>query len=55
MFLELSYFLFNAIYYFWSTIKDQAGYKKINNFWFKLCNRMIKLKIASLKKEWTPL
>ena len=35
MFQELSSFLFDTIYYSWSTIKGSRLLKKIYNFWFR--------------------
>ena len=63
MFQELRSFLFNTIYYSWSTIKDSRVLKKIITFdsgnylnmWMTFdvftCNRVIKLKIASKRTE----
>ena len=57
MFQELSSFLFNTIYYSWSTIKGSRYLKKIitlsNIWWF----HMLQDDQAedSLKKDWTPL
>ena len=65
MFQELSSFLFNTVYYSWSTIKGSRLLKKIItlnsrnylNMWvtFDVFTQQDDQADDSLKKDWTPL